>query len=155
MRKLNYLVQFTILLVLTCSCSKDDEISNSYELGIHKVTFEQSGAYQDYNVAVSGGTKFGILTIDSKGNEEQTISSQLDVDFYSFQTKQKTELITFAIGGQSESEAKESMQTKITLYFNDKTVYTETIEFKPEENLKYLSYVYDTRQNPRLTTPAK
>lgn len=153
MKKLNILL-LTALFIFTISCSKDNDDMESGDAGIHKVTFEQSGAYQDYDVVAAGSSIFGVTTIDSNGEEILTGSS-LNESFYSIETKEKSVFFTFNIGGESNSEATESMFTKITMYFNDDIVHTETIEFLPGDYSRNYLYMYDVRMNPKLTTPAK
>lgn len=154
MKKLNILL-LTTLFVFTLSCSKDNDDIRSDEAGIHKVTFEQSGAYEDYDVVASGNAIFGVQSIDSNGEQTQTVASFLTDSFYSMQSKEKSVFFTFIVAGESQSEATESMYTKITMYFNDEVVHTETIEFLPGDQSRNYLYIYDVRMNPKLTTPAK
>lgn len=154
MKKLNFLLLIT-LFFFTISCSKDDDDIKSGEAGMHKVTFEQSGAYEDYDVVASGNAIFGVLSIDSNDEEVQTVASFLNEPFYSMQTKEKSVFFTFLVAGESNKEATESMYTKITMYFNDEVVHTGTIEFLPGDQSRNYLYIYDVRMNPRLTTPAK
>ena len=138
-------------LLIAFSCSNDDSQS-SVEMGIYKVVFEQSADYQDYAVAISGGAMANVLTVNQGTNEEaQTISLIFDSPEATLYSKEDSVFFTSGFLTSALDNATENMQAKITIFFNNEIVYTDTITFTPGDSYINYTYTYDTRNNPRLS----